>query len=49
MDAFPRLQQVAVLTNQGAASPLARQYLEFLRTAEARAIFERYGFTLPAQ
>lgn len=47
LDAFPRLQQAAVLTRKGAASPLARQYQQFLRSPEAKTVFERYGFTLP--
>jgi molybdate transport system substrate-binding protein len=46
-DAFPRLEQGAVLTRQGARSPLARRYLAFLRSPAARAIFERYGFLAP--
>jgi len=47
LDAFPRLEQAAVLTKRGSASSLAIQYLEFLRSPEARVIFEQYGFTLP--
>ena len=46
--AHPALEQGAILTTKGAANPLARQYMQFLRSAEARAIFDRYGFTLPA-
>ena len=41
------LEQGAVLTKQGAGHPLARAYLDFLRSPEARAIFDRYGFRLP--
>ncbi len=41
------LEQGAVLTTRGRARPEARSYLEFLRSAEARAIFERFGFQLP--
>ncbi len=47
LDAFPRLQQAAVLTTRGANSVLAKQYMEFLRTEEAKTIFEQYGFTMP--
>lgn len=43
----PRLEQGAVLTNMGKGNPLARTYLDFLRSAPARAIFNRYGFRLP--
>lgn len=44
---YPRLEQAAVITKRGAANPLARGYLEFLRSPEARAIFDKYGFALP--
>ena len=47
LDAFPKLEQAAVLTTKGANSALAKQYMEFLRTDEAKTIFEQYGFTLP--
>ena len=43
-DTYNRLEQGAVLTKQGAGNPLARAYIEFLRSDEARAIFDRYGF-----
>lgn len=41
------LEQGAVLTTRGAANPAAARYLAFLRTREARAVFERFGFRLP--
>ena len=43
------LEQGAILTTTGAANQLARQYMQFLRSAQARVIFDRYGFTLPAK
>lgn len=46
IDAYPMLQQAAVITKAGAAKPLAKAYLEFLRSSEARKIFDRYGFRL---
>ena len=46
--AHPVLEQGAILTTKGTANPLARQYMQFLRSAQARVIFDRYGFTLPA-
>lgn len=46
-DSFPRLEQAAVLTRRGAASPLAQAYLDFLGAPEARQIFRRCGFLLP--
>lgn len=48
-DLFPALEQGAVLTRNGANSALARRYLAFLRSVEARAIFEKYGFILPSR
>ena len=45
--AHPRLEQGAVLTNQGAQNPAARAYLDFLKSRQARSIFEKYGFVLP--
>ena len=46
-DDYAKLEQAAVLTKAGAGNPLAREYLDFLRSPEARAIFDRYGFRLP--
>jgi molybdate transport system substrate-binding protein len=47
-EAHAPLEQAAVLTIRGAGNPAARRYLEFLRGREARRIFERFGFRLPA-
>lgn len=46
-DAYARLEQAAVLTKHGTNNPLAETYLAFIRSAEARTIFNRYGFRLP--
>lgn len=46
-DAFPRLEQAAVLTKKGADNPEAALYLSFLKSQEAREVFDRYGFRLP--
>ncbi len=43
----PRLEQGAVLTNQGSKNPAARIYMDFLKSTQARLIFERFGFVLP--
>ncbi len=40
----PKLEQALVLTTRGRKNPFAREYLAFLRSKEARAIFDRYGF-----
>jgi molybdate transport system substrate-binding protein len=47
--AHPRLEQGGVLTAHGATNELARAYLQFLRSEPARAIFDRFGFRLPAK
>ena len=31
---------------KGKATPVARSFLEFLRSPEARAVFEKYGFSI---
>ena len=46
VDFYGKLEQGVVLTNAGAKNPLARAYLEFLRSPEARRVFDRYGFRL---
>ncbi|WP_145106838.1 molybdate ABC transporter substrate-binding protein [Cereibacter sediminicola] len=40
------IRQDAVLLKAGETSEAARAFLDFLRTPEARAIIERYGYTL---
>jgi molybdate transport system substrate-binding protein len=45
----PRLEQAAALTIRGAQNPAAIAYLQFLRSAKARSIFDRYGFQSPAE
>jgi molybdate transport system substrate-binding protein len=46
-NSFPRMNQAAVLTKKGESNPVAREYMQFLRSAEARAIFDKNGFLLP--
>jgi molybdate transport system substrate-binding protein len=46
-DSHPVLEQGAILTRRGTANPLAMRYMQYLRSADARAIFGRYGFALP--
>ena len=43
---YGKLEQGAVLTTAGAKNPLARAYLDFLRTPEARKIFDKFGFRM---
>lgn len=44
VDAYPKLEQAVVVTKRGAANPLALDYVNFLRSKEAREVFDRYGF-----
>jgi molybdate transport system substrate-binding protein len=46
-DSYPRLEQGAVITAHGTKNPLAAAYIAFLRSPEARAILDHYGFRLP--
>ena len=46
-DAYPALQQGAVITAQAKNKELSRKFLEFLNTPESRAILTRYGFAAP--
>ena len=43
-DFHPALEQGAVITSHGANNPLAKRYMDFLRSAKARGILDRYGF-----
>ena len=43
-DTYNKLEQGVVLTKAGANNPSAKAYVEFLKTSEARAIFDKYGF-----
>lgn len=46
-DKYAPLEQAAILTRKGLENPLAKTYLDFLSTPEARTIFDHYGFRLP--
>ncbi len=45
---YPPMEQAVVLLKASPNKPAANTFLAFLRTEPARAIFRRYGFTLPA-
>jgi len=45
---YAPLAHGAVLTTRGAANPAARKYLEFLQSAVARKVLERFGYGVPA-
>jgi len=44
---YPRLEQGAVVTKTGTSNPASAIYIGFLRSVEAREIFDRFGFRLP--
>jgi molybdate transport system substrate-binding protein len=46
-DAYPLIEQGAIVTARGRANPAAFKYIAFLRSAAGRAILIKYGFTLP--
>ncbi|WP_445370535.1 molybdate ABC transporter substrate-binding protein [Methylomonas sp. HW2-6] len=44
---YKPILQDAILLNNGRDNPAAKALLEFLKTAPARAIIEKYGYSLP--
>lgn len=46
-DAYPPIEQGAILTRRGSANPQAVAYLRFLRSDKGRALLAGCGFTLP--
>src|ERR1700688_3078593 len=49
LDAYPTLQQAAVVISRSKQQDAARKFLEFLRTPEATSLLTSYGFNLPAE
>lgn len=47
-DLYGSLAQGAVITLHGKNNPAASGYLDFLKSAPARKIFEAYGYSVPA-
>ncbi len=47
-DAYPALEQGVIILKSSQNKPLARRFLEFLKTPEAVSILRRYGFEPPA-
>ncbi|HET6377801.1 MAG TPA: molybdate ABC transporter substrate-binding protein [Methylocella sp.] len=43
------LEQAYVITKHGAASALAKRFVQFMKTPKARRIMVRYGFVLPGE
>jgi molybdate transport system substrate-binding protein len=48
LNAYPTLNQAAVVLSKSKQQDAARKFLEFLRTPEATSLLTRYGFSLPA-
>ena len=46
-DAHPPLEQVAVILKQSTKQEAARQFLNFMKSAQGQEIMTHYGFTLP--
>ena len=49
LDAYPTLNQAAVVLSRSKRQDEARKFLEFLRTPEATSPLTTYGFSLPAE
>lgn len=44
---YPPIEQAAIVTKAGAGHPLARAYVDFLRSKEAAEILRQFGFQQP--
>lgn len=44
---YSPLEQGAVITKHGAGNAASARFMAFLRSAEARAVFERFGYRVP--
>jgi len=49
LDAYPTLNQAAVVLSRSKQPDAARKFLEFLRSPEATSLLTSYGFSLPAE
>jgi molybdate transport system substrate-binding protein len=49
LDAYPTLNQAAVVISRSKAQGAARKFLEFVRSPEAASLLASYGFSLPAE
>jgi molybdate transport system substrate-binding protein len=48
VESYPRLEQAAVVLRSSQKKAAARAFMDYMRSAEARAVLERHGFNLPA-
>jgi molybdate transport system substrate-binding protein len=46
LESYDPIRQDAVLLETGAADPVARQFVDYLKGPEARAIIEKYGYSI---
>jgi molybdate transport system substrate-binding protein len=49
LDAYPTLNQAAVVLSKSKQPDAARRFLDFLRSPEASSLLSSYGFSLPAE
>jgi len=49
LDAYPTLNQAAVVLSKSKQPDAARRFIDFLRTPEAASLLTSYGFSLPAE
>ena len=49
LDAYPTLNQAAVVISKSKQQDGARNFLEFLRSPEATTLLASYGFSMPAE
>ena len=49
LDAYPTLNQAAVVLSHSKQQEAARKFLDFLRSPEAASLLADYGFSLPAE
>jgi molybdate transport system substrate-binding protein len=47
LDAYPTLDQAAVMISKSKQQDAARKFLEFMRSPEASSLLTRFGFSLP--
>ena len=48
IDSYPALDQAAVVTKRGDQNSDCQKFIDFLKSPEAQAIFQRYGFREPS-
>jgi molybdate transport system substrate-binding protein len=49
LDAYPTLNQAAIVLSRSKQQDAARRFLEFVRSPEATSLLTSYGFSLPAK